>query len=224
VSGENANTAAPGTTLVSICFYTIGDNKSVENSSGTGSDWFEKRAGTLASDPSYVFGETDIDSATKALQALPANVKITRLYFCGHSNPTGFILNESNWESLVDPASTDPNVSAHGSRDSGAFLTELVKHLASTDFQIGFLGCRAGNTLVPAIAKALSHKGLSGSVFGYTSYCYLGLEHPTGKDSDGNTVKLDYDSPGQEFTETINGVVWHKNQIAKPEKTVNVTP
>lgn len=219
-----ANTTAPGPTQIRVCFYTIGDNKGVANSSGTGSQWFQARAGTLASDPQYVFGVSTVDDATKALQALPATVKIARLYFCGHSNPLGFILNEGNWESLVDPASTDPKVSAHGSRDSGDFLNELVKHLVSPGFQIGFLGCRAGTGLVAAIATALSHKGVTGTVNGYTSYCYLGLEHPSGKDANGNDVQLDYDSPGQEFTETINGKVWHHNQIAQYEKTANVTP
>lgn len=213
-NGAGSNTVAPPPTLVKVCFYTIGDNKTIKDSAGTASEWFNTRAGTLASDAKYVFGSTSVYDATQALQGLDPSVKIVKLYFCGHGNPLGFMLNESNSEFLVDPASTNPKVSAHGSTDSGAFLDELVKHLAP-NFQIGFLGCRMGNNLVPALAAALSHKGVTGSVFGYVNYCTLGLEDPS---------KGDYDAAGQEFTETINGKTWHHNQIPQPEKSVNVTP
>ena len=212
--GGQTNTVAPPPTLVKICFYTIGDNKPIKDSAGTGSQWFYARAATLASDPKYIFGSNSAYAAIQVLQALDPSVKIVKLYFLGHGNPRGFFFDESNSECLSDPASTDPKVSAHGSRDSGDFLNELAKHLAP-GFQIGFLGCRMGNNLVPALATALSGKGASGSIFGYINYCTLGLEDPS---------KGDYDAPGQEFTETINGKTWHHNQIPQPEKTVNVTP
>jgi hypothetical protein len=218
--GGNTNTLGPST-QVKICFYTIGDNnkvkskqKGVKDSAGSASDWFCARAGTLASDPSYVFGETSIYTATPKVHGLPPSVKIIRLYFMGHGNPRGFIMNSSNSESLVDPASTDPKVSPHMCTDSGAFLVEVANWLAP-GFQIAFLGCRMRNNLVPKIATALSGKGLSGTICGYTSPCDLSLEYP---------AKGDYDAAGQEFTETINGTTWHHNQIPPYDRPVNVTP
>ena len=72
-----------------------------------------------------------------------------------------------------------------------------------------------GGTLVPQLAAALSHKGVSGTICGYVNPCDLGLEYPE---------KGDYDAAGQEFTETVGGTTWHHNQIAQYERTANVTP
>ncbi len=220
-AGGNTNTLAPSA-QVKVCFYTIGDDKKVQTedkpvivSAGSGSDWFCARAGTLASDPKYVFGATSVYTATQSVQGLtPTTVKIIKLYFLGHGNTRGFMLNESNREFLLDPASTDSQDSPHMCTDTGDFLTELAKWLAP-GFQIGFLGCRMGNILVPKLATALSHKGVSGSICGYVNYCRLGLEYP---------AKGDYDAAGQEFTETINGTTWHHNQIPPYDRTANVTP
>jgi len=131
----------------------------------TNTERFQKRADSVAT-KGRVHGVDTIQQATATLKALPANVKLVKVFFVGHGFDDGYFFHgkpdpqsdfvaASSNETLEDPTKVaDPTIQqAH--KD---FLVELVKRVHPTErVEIGFLSCFSGtNSLVGAVCKVMN--------------------------------------------------------------------
>jgi hypothetical protein len=134
---------------------------------------YKKRAESLAT-AGRVHGVDSIQDATAVLKALPADVKLVKVFFVGHGfdngyfihgradpkDPDNFIADNGNIETLQDPGKLS---------DAGAkklhqdFIDELTKHLHKTEqLEIGFLSCFTGTgSTVRAVGRALDKAGFT---------------------------------------------------------------
>jgi hypothetical protein len=217
-NGGTQNTQAPSPPATSLAFFTTGDTSAFQGTlGGTMSSWFRKRAQTLAS---KIFGVATVKAATATLKALPPDLKLTKVYFVGHGNSQLFFFGghpiaNHNFEcndgqDLEDPAN-DP--------DSAAFLAELAKHLDSTGFEVGFIGCEVGGGFTGTVAKSLNGKGLNnGFVGGYTheySLFFVGAH---------NAFEDQLLDPASGHDENNPLVQASANQLLPYEAKVSVTP
>lgn len=157
-----------------IAFFTKGDGRASSGAKHpkapklTRTGRFEKRAESLATS-ARVHGVQTVQEATAALQALPADLKLMRIYFVGHGFDDGFFFSgkpdpQSDFEAasqdqtLMDPASKSSDKSVKPAMT--AFIDELVKHVHATErVEIGFLACFTGTgSTVQAVCKAMNKK------------------------------------------------------------------
>jgi hypothetical protein len=169
-------------TTEGIAFFTTGDTRASRGVPATApaaaklnsSERYKKRAESLVT-AARVHGVATILEATAVLQALAADVKITKVFFVGHGFDDGFFLHgrpdpkdadnfiadDQDMETVQDPAKAfDPTA---GKQRQQAFLDELVKHLHKpSDVEIGFLSCFTGTgSTVSAFGKALEKAGFA---------------------------------------------------------------
>ena len=132
---------------------------------------YQKRAESLAT-AGRIHGVDSIQAATAVLKALPADVKLEKVFFVGHGfddgfffhgrpdpkDPENFIADNGNKETLKDPAKVSD---ASAKTQHEEFITELTKHLhKSGHIEIGFLSCFTGaGSTVRAVGRALDKAG-----------------------------------------------------------------
>jgi hypothetical protein len=139
---------------------------------------YQRRAESLAT-AGRVHGVDSITAAIAVLKALPADVKLSKVFFVGHgfddgfffhgrpdpADPENFIADHGDEETLQDASTV---IDANAKKKHQEFLDELVKHLhKSTDVEIGFLSCFTGTgKTVRTVGKALDKAGFSQYIVG----------------------------------------------------------
>jgi hypothetical protein len=98
-------------------------------------------------------------------------------------------------------------------QDSAAFTNELARHL-NQGFKIFFLACHCGNGLAGMVAKALSGKGVNGTVNAYTHVMACS------KQADGTWESWLEDESDQPLNPDVRA---KNNQIVKPDVNPSVT-
>ena len=166
-----------------VAFFTTGDprqSKGLPASAPkaaklTNTERFQKRADSLAS-AGRVHGVNDVQAAIDVIKALPADLKLAKVFLVGHGFDDGYFFHgkpdpqadftaDSHAETLEDPSKvSDAQIAALHKQ----FIDELAKHCTQTDrFEIGFLSCFAGTkSLISSVCKALNKKGFRNFVVG----------------------------------------------------------
>jgi len=178
---EKTAQAPAGSPPPTLCYFTTGDTRPTVVAPGpkapklTRTQRFEKRAESLAS-AGRVHGVASVQEATSVLKALPAEVKLVRVFFVGHGLDDGYFLHgkpdpradfeaASDAEILTNPAEvSDAAIKAQHVQ----FLDELAKHLSTTQrLEIGFLACFAATkNLISSYCSALDKRGFRNFVVG----------------------------------------------------------
>jgi hypothetical protein len=164
-----------------LAFFTTGDTRPSRGVPASApaaaklssTERYKKRAESLVT-AARVHGVASISEATAVLKALPADVKITKVFFVGHGFDDGFFLHgkpdpkdaenfiadDGDLETVRNPATA---FAQPGKQQQQEFLNELVKHLhKASDVEIGFLSCFTGTgSTVRTVGKALDAAGFT---------------------------------------------------------------
>lgn len=187
MSGDSVPLVA---TSEGLAFFTTGDTRRSRGVPANApaaaklnsTERYKKRAESLVT-AARVHGVASISEAIAILKALPAEAKITKVFFVGHGFDGGFFLHgkpdpkdaenfiadDGDTETLQTPANA---VNQAGKQLQQEFLNELVKHLhKGGDVEIGFLSCFTGTgSTVRTYGKALDAAGFTQyHVGGYTN-------------------------------------------------------
>jgi len=175
-----ADDKAPAVPKVEVlAFFTTNDSrpslgvnvKAPPAAKLTSTERYKKRAESLAT-AGRIHGVDSVQAATAVLKALPADVKLEKVFFVGHGfndgfffhgrpdpkDPDNFIADNGNVETLQDPAKL---ADASATKQHEEFINELVKHLHNSGhIEVGFLSCfTGGGSTVTAVGKALAKAG-----------------------------------------------------------------
>jgi hypothetical protein len=174
-NGSGSGQSAPaGNTPPTLTFFTTGDPRPTPNVTGrnaphlTNTQRWKRRAENLASQ-GRVHGVADVEAATIVLKALPADLKLRRIFFVGHGFNEGYFFHgkpdpddpdhgfiaDSFKESFAHP---DDVQDANIKKMMKAFAEELAKHVHDSEkVEIGFLACFCGNgKMIRAICDELN--------------------------------------------------------------------